>query len=110
VTLHAGCVIHLLMICSFFPVCVKINNGLVLSSERRLVHAQAGVLSHVRIRRELVSIRNRTTGRQNNTQTGEDNQVFWHCRITFCFQLYYRMLFIIFNYFISSLVIILSQF
>lgn len=73
--------------CYMFPVCVKINHDLVLPSERRLAHAQAGVLSHVCIWRELVSIRNSTTGRQNNTETGEDDLLFWHDGMNFCFQL-----------------------
>ncbi len=59
----------------------KNKHFLVLPSESRLDLAQAGVLSHVCIWRKLVSIRNRATGRQNNSETGEDDLLFWHDRI-----------------------------
>lgn len=58
------------------------NHVLVLPSERRLAHAQAGVLRHVRIWRKLVSVRNRATGRQNNCETGEDDLLYWYDSMT----------------------------
>lgn len=50
--------------------------SLVLPSERRLAHAQAGVLGHVRIWGELVSVRDGAAGCQNHSETGEGDFCF----------------------------------
>lgn len=92
VTLHAGFhwALSLLsvyvMICrcnmKICYMCANNNHILVFPSERRLAHAQAGVLSHVHIWRKLVSVRNSATGRQNNSETGKDELLFWQDRMT----------------------------
>lgn len=42
-----------------------------MALERRLVHAQAGVRCHVRVRRELVSSRDGPARRKNPHEAGE---------------------------------------